>query len=105
MTNNMTLKMATTRHSVFMYCATPALEPNVWRKHFIKKWFNASKPGTEVPSCLLARITVVAPDRACVLVELAVDVGAHRMIAQVKIGGVQSWIPTPENQRNVVTVF
>ena len=25
-TNNITLKMATTRHSVFMYCATPALE-------------------------------------------------------------------------------
>lgn len=33
MINNITLKMATTRHSVFMYCATPALEGKVSRKH------------------------------------------------------------------------
>ena len=33
MTNNITLKMATTRHSVFMYCATPALEAKVSHKH------------------------------------------------------------------------
>lgn len=58
-----------------------------------------------MPSSLLAGITVVAPDRACVLVELAVDVAAHRMIAQIEIGGVQSWVPTPENQRHVMTVF
>jgi hypothetical protein len=29
MTNNITLKIATTRHSVFMYCATPALEDSI----------------------------------------------------------------------------
>jgi len=27
------------------------------------------------------------------------------MIAQIEIGGVQSWVPTPENQRNVTTMF
>ena len=54
---------------------------------------------------LLARITVVAPDRAYVLVQFAVNVGAHRMIAQIEIGGVQSWVPTPENQTNVTTMF
>ena len=54
---------------------------------------------------LLARITVVAPDRACVLVQFAVNVGACWMIAQIEIGGVQSWVPTPENQTNVTTMF
>ena len=56
-------------------------------------------------SSLLARITVVAPDRACILVQFAVNVGARWMIAQIEIGGVQSWVSTPENQRNVTTMF
>jgi hypothetical protein len=54
---------------------------------------------------LLARIAVVASDRSGVLVQFAVDVGAHRMKAQIEIGCIQSWVPTPENQSNVMTTF
>jgi hypothetical protein len=53
-------------------------------------------------SGLLARIAVVAPDRSGVLVQFAVDVGAHRMIAQIEIGCIQSWVPAPENHSDVM---
>jgi hypothetical protein len=64
------------------------------------KWYDTSKQGSKIPISLLARIAIIAPNRLRVFVQFAVDVGANRMIAQVKIWGIHSRVTTPENWRN-----
>ena len=57
-------------------------------------------------SNLLARIAVIAPEGLIILVQFAVDVCAHRMEAQIKVGSIQSWISTSDNvQRNTITML
>lgn len=106
MTNSMTLKMATTLHSVFMYWATPALESNNSYKHWFLKMalmFPKFQAGNWQPGSLLARITIIAQNRACVFVQFAVDIRADWMIAQIKVGSVYSRVPAPDNvQRNLI---
>jgi hypothetical protein len=46
---------------------------------------------------LLARIAVIAPEGLIIFVQFAVDVCAHRMEAQIKVGSIQSWISTSDN--------
>ena len=54
---------------------------------------------------LLARIAVIAPEGLVIFVQFAVDVFAHRMEAQIKVGSIQRWISTSDNvQRNTITM-
>ena len=96
-TNKTTLNIATTLHSVFMYCATPALEPRSRTKQTmaVKQFTHLEKTEMEHGhACLLARVTIIAFDGPIILVPLAVIVWANWMKGQVIVGCIYSRIST-----------